>query len=112
MRYAIFSQEYYTMQMLRKLMAEVSPSAVFVGWADNCLSARSLIASQCPSLVLMEVELSDGSAWDAISGWMGYGIPIYESLADSEKDRIRPRFGYLVKPISVGDLKEIMFHLK
>ncbi len=98
--------------MLRKLMAEVSSSAVFVGWADNCLSARSIIASQHPSLVLMEVELADGSAWDAISNWTGYGIPIYENLADCAQERNRPCIGQLVKPVSAGDLKEIMFHLK
>ena len=112
MQYAIFSQEYYTMRMLRKIMAEASFSAVFAGWADNCLSARWLIASAHPSLILMEAELADGSAWDAVSGWNGYGILIYESRADCTPTWDSPRIGKLVKPVSADDLKKILFHLK
>ena len=107
MRYAILCQEYYTMLVLRKIMAEVSGSAVFVGWADDRLSAIRLVASMRPSLVLAESELADGSPWAAGGEWTGIVIPIYESLADRGACP-----GSLVKPVSAGDLKEIMFHLK
>ncbi len=112
MRYVIFSQEHYAMQMLRKIMTENFPSAVFVGWTDNCLSARQLLGTANPSFVLMEAELADGSVQDAVGGWNGYGVLIYESLADSIPAYVPPRFGKLVKPVSAEDLKKIMFNLK
>lgn len=112
MRYVIFSQEHFAMQMLCKIMTEILPSAICVGWTDNCLSARQLISSANPSFALIEAELADGSAQEAVSGWNGYGVLIYESLADSIPANVPPRFGKLVKPVSAEDLKKIMFNLK
>lgn len=112
MKYVILSPEYYTMLAIRKLMADVSASAVFAGWAEDIQTARRVITEVLPILVLGEVELADGSLWDVVNGWPGYVIPIYESLADSETLCGHPCPGKLVKPVSAGDLKKVLFHLK
>lgn len=108
----ILSPEYYTMLVLRKFMTDISASAVFVGWAEDISSARQIIAESHPFLILGEVELADGSLWNVVNGWPGYVIPIYESLTDSETQCGHHCPGKLVKPVSVGDLKKILFHLK
>lgn len=100
------------MRVLRKLMAEVSPASVFAGWADDRGSARRLIADVAPALLLTEVELADGKVWDVLSGFRGFVIPICESMADRGQPCAIRSLGWLVKPVSAGDLGKIMFHLK
>lgn len=115
MNIVIIEDEHLAYQRMHKLMKEIVPTAEVVAHHDTVHAAKQWFAQNpSPSLVLLDVQLSDGTAFDLLKA-VSIDCPIIFTTA-YDKYAIdafaTTSIDYLLKPIKKADLESAIRKLK
>ena len=89
-------------------------------WVDNGIQALEEIQAQKPDMILLDIGLPDMSGWDILNhihGWKGkFDYPLPKVIVISAHGdppnrligKLRDIDGYLIKPFTVFELREIV----
>lgn len=107
MKVIIIEDEFRTRNAVAKIIERNCRDIVLEGWADNIADGRSLIINKKPDLVLMDIQLTDGTGFDILKSIYPINFKIifltaYENYAI---EAIKfSAFDYLLKPFSEDEL--------
>lgn len=105
----IIEDEKKSLDVLMKLVDANCPDIVLAGTADSVATGAELIRKVNPDLVLLDIEMADGSGFDLIEKTQGLKYDVIFTTA-SDQHAIRAikysAIDYLLKPIDPEELKE------
>jgi len=111
----IIDDEQDARYLLRKtLVRHFDQQIEVVAEAESCRSARDLLKTCQPDLVFLDIQLSDGTGFDLLTGWED---PSFQVVFVTAYDRFAIKaiefsaLGYLVKPLNLDDLKSAIDRL-
>ena len=109
MRVLIIEDELSAARRLTQLLQDILPDADILGTIDNVDDAiNRLTGNVLPDLVFMDIQLSDGTAFDILEKVNG-GVPIIFTTAYDHYAVKAFKFDsidYLLKPLKVDELKQ------
>ncbi len=79
-RYVIVEDERLAYEEMRRMMASLRPEYVLAGWADSVEQAAVMLSRGDVALILLDINLSDGTAFD-IFRRMEIDIPVIFTTA-------------------------------
>lgn len=109
-RYVIVEDERLAYEEMRRMMASLRPEYVLAGWADSVEQAAVMLSRGDVALILLDINLSDGTAFD-IFRRMEIDIPVIFTTAYDEYAIRAFRVNsvdYLLKPIEEDDLERAL----
>ncbi|MDR6969532.1 two-component system LytT family response regulator [Flavobacterium arsenatis] len=89
-------------------LIEQEPDTHLLGWSDNVKDAVKLISNQQPDVILMDIQLIDGTAFDVLKNLDPFPENIIFITAYNQFAIKAIKYGaldYLLKPIEQGELK-------
>ena len=92
-----------------QLLADYFPEIELLGKADSIQSANKLIKSASPDLVLLDIELTDGSGFELLQQLQPYQFKLVFITGFNEfaiKAFKYSALDYLLKPVNPGDFQE------
>jgi len=92
-------------------LVQQEKDTILLGWSDNVQDAIRLIENECPDVVLMDIQLIDGSAFDILNTLKTVPENIIFITAYNQFAIRAIKFGaldYLLKPIVQDELKEAL----
>jgi two-component system LytT family response regulator len=107
LKIAIIDDEAPARQSLRTMLASYRPDCQLVGEADAVATGIQLLRLSKPDLVLLDINLTDGSAFDLLDAFPNAGFKVVFTTAYDEFSLKAFRYNaldYLLKPILPRDL--------
>lgn len=92
-------------------LVEAEKDVVLVGWADNVKAAAKLLEEKKPDLVLLDIQLRDGTAFDLLKALSSLPENVIFITAYNQFAIRAIKYGaldYLLKPIDQEELSEAM----
>lgn len=108
-RAVIIDDEPKNIRILSKLLEEFCPNVAIVGDASNPEKAIPLLESEKPDLVFLDIEMPYGNAFDLLDRIRPVNFELIFVTAFSEYSLKAFRYSaldYLLKPVSIEELKE------
>ena len=105
----LVEDEFHSRQTLRNLIEEYCPELEILGEASSAEEAIFLLQTSKPDLVLMDIELGDGTAFDVLKTLADSKFQIIFTTAHEHYALKAIKFNaldYLLKPIDVDELQE------
>ncbi len=99
------------LRIIKELLRVYCPEAVHVGEAENIDTAQLLINEQKPDLVLLDIEMPHGNAFDLLDRIMPVNFEIvFVTAFDaySLKAFKYSALDYLLKPVNIDELKAVI----
>lgn len=110
-RTVIIDDETNARSTLKSLLNAIEAPFDIVGEGDDVATAKDIIESTQPDLVFLDIQLKTGTGFDVIqtlsnfsgeiifvTAYDNYAIKAFQSAA----------FGYLLKPLQINELKEVV----
>lgn len=108
---AIVEDEPKTRSFLRSLVETYVPEVTIVGEADSVKTAVALVKAHRPEVLLMDVEMADGSGFDVLK-WLEEPLPHVVFVTAYDQYAIRAiranAVDYLEKPVDPEQLKNAL----
>ena len=105
----LVDDEIDSIRVLQRLLEEFCPQVRIIGTANGVESALSLIRETSPDLVLLDIEMSQGNAFDLLNQLLPLTFQvIFVTAFDNYAIRAfrYSAVDYLLKPVDVDDLLE------
>ncbi|RXK62231.1 response regulator transcription factor [Lacibacter luteus] len=99
------------LRIIKELLKEYCPQAEHVGEADNIDTAYDLIRELKPDLVLLDIEMPHGNAFDLLDKIMPVNFEIvFVTAFDSYSLKAfkYSALDYLLKPVDINELKAVV----
>ena len=109
MKVVILEDEFRTRNAIISIIERNCSEITLVGWADSVEDGKNLIKTKEPDLVLMDVQLTDGTAFDILKALypVNFKIIFLTAFENYAIEAIKfSAFDYLLKPFSEEDLVE------
>ncbi len=109
MKVLVIEDEFRTRNAIISIIERNCKELLVAGWADNVDSAVSLILDKRPDLVLMDIQLNNGSAFDILKCIypVQFGIIFLTAFENYAIQAIKySAFDYLLKPFTEEELVE------
>ena len=111
LRTLIIDDEEHQRKSLARLIALYCPGLAVVGLADGVVSGLKAIQLQKPDLVLLDVRMNDGLAFDLLDQLKPYNFKVifisaYEQYA--KKVSSYSSLNYLLKPVDPDELVQVV----
>jgi two-component system LytT family response regulator len=115
MKLIVIEDEFRTRNAIISIVEKNCKEITIEGWADNVNEAISLIANSKPDLVLMDIQLTDGNAFDILKSFddLDFGIIFLTAYENYALQAIKfSAFDYLLKPFTEEDLIKTITRFK
>jgi two-component system LytT family response regulator len=115
MKLIVIEDEFRTRNAIISIVEKNCKEITIEGWADNVNEAISLIANSKPDLVLMDIQLTDGNAFDILKSFddVDFGIIFLTAYENYALQAIKfSAFDYLLKPFTEEDLIKTITRFK
>lgn len=115
MKVLVIEDEFRTRNAIISIVEKIDDNISVVGWAENVEQSIKLIENKKPDLVLMDIQLADGTAFDILKAINNINFRIifltaYENYAI---EAIKfSAFDYLLKPFTEEELTSSILKLK
>lgn len=99
------------LRIIKELLRLYCPNAAHIGEADNINTARQLITELQPDLVLLDIEMPHGNAFDLLDKIMPVNFEIvFVTAFDSYtlKAFKYSALDYILKPVNIDELKAVI----
>lgn len=99
------------LRIIKELLRLYCPNATHIGEADNIETARQLINELQPDLVLLDIEMPHGNAFDLLDKIMPVNFEIvFVTAFDSYtlKAFKYSALDYILKPVNIDELKAVV----
>ena len=107
MKAVIIEDEIRNQKILQQLLVESCPSIQVVGFAETVVDAKSLISTQKPELIFLDIQLKDGTGFDLLVS-LGNDMPFVIFTTAYDQYALKAfKFSavdYLLKPIIPEEL--------
>ena len=103
------------LRIIKELLRLYCPNAVHIGEADNIETAHRLINELQPDLVLLDIEMPQGNAFDLLDKIMPVNFEIvFVTAFDSYtlKAFKYSALDYILKPVNIDELKAVVAKAK
>lgn len=111
MKVLIVDDEMAAREQCKQLLTQNHPEIVIVGEAENVESAYEAILMQNPDLILLDIDLPDGNAFDLLKRFSQINFSIIFITAYEQYAIQAIKFSaldYLLKPFSSGEFAEAL----
>ena len=108
-RAIIVEDEKHNRESLNNLLTEFCPTVAVVGMASSVEAGLTLIRSQRPDLVFLDIELNSGTGFDLLSQLDGLDFDVIFTTAFEHYALRAIKFSsldYLLKPIDLDELQQ------
>jgi len=115
MKLIVIEDEFRTRNAIISIVEKNCKEITIEGWADNVNEAISLITDSKPDLVLMDIQLTDGNAFDILKSFddVDFGIIFLTAYENYALQAIKfSAFDYLLKPFTEEDLIKTITRFK
>jgi two-component system LytT family response regulator len=115
MKLIVIEDEFRTRNAIISIVEKNCKEITIEGWADNVNEAISLITDSKPDLVLMDIQLTDGNAFDILKSFddLDFGIIFLTAYENYALQAIKfSAFDYLLKPFTEEDLIKTITRFK
>jgi two-component system LytT family response regulator len=115
MKLLVIEDEFRTRNAIISIVERNCKEITIEGWADNVNEAIQLIKAKKPDLVLMDIQLTDGNAFDILKSFddIDFGIIFLTAYENYALQAIKfSAFDYLLKPFTEEDLTETITRFK
>ncbi len=99
------------LRIIKELLKEYCPQVAHIGEADNIYTAHDLIKALQPDLVLLDIEMPHGNAFDLLDKIMPVNFEIvFVTAFDSYSLKAfkYSALDYLLKPVDIAELKAVV----
>lgn len=110
-RTVIIDDETNARNTLKSLLRAINAPLEIVGEGDDVAAAKSIIQSEKPDLVFLDIQLKTGTGFDVLKSLSGFkGEIIFVTAYDNYAIQAfqMAAFGYLLKPLQINELKEVV----
>jgi two-component system LytT family response regulator len=107
-RTVLVDDEIDSIRVLQKLLETYCPSITIVGKADGVETATHVIQTAHPDLVFLDIEMTQGNAFDLLNGLQPFSFQvIFVTAFDNYAVRAfkYSAVDYLLKPVDIDDLR-------
>jgi len=114
-RAILVDDEKSSLETLRQLLENYCPEIEILATSQSAEEAITLIQQHKPELLFLDVELPLGSGFDLLENDLGVSCDVIFTTAHDEYALRAIKFcalDYLLKPVSVGDLKSAVAKIK
>jgi two-component system LytT family response regulator len=114
-RTILVDDEIDSVRILQRLLEAYSPNVSIVGTADGVESALELIRDTRPDLVLLDIEMSQGNAFDLLNQLLPLTFQvIFVTAFDNYAIRAfkYSAVDYLLKPVDIDDLRDAISRVR
>ena len=115
MKILVIEDEFRTRKAIISIAEKIDNDISVVGWAENVEQSIKLIEEKRPDLVLMDIQLTDGTAFDVLKAInnINFRIIFLTAYANYAIEAIKfSAFDYLLKPFTEEELTASILKFK